>query len=88
MFDLCQPVFTAQACKARASPFVAHRSLSCRDNMRYCRRIQCAAVKRSYKNFDDMLVNSPGPLLVDFYATWCGPCLLMADVLEVRPGTS
>eukprot|EP00892_Ulva_mutabilis_P000933 jgi/Ulvmu1/10840/UM007_0014.1 len=42
----------------------------------------CSAVKRSYKSFDDMLVNSPGPILVDFYATWCGPCHIMADVLE------
>lgn len=25
------------------------------------------------------------PLIVDFYATWCGPCILMAQELETVP---
>ncbi len=44
------------------------------------------AQKQLFKSFDDMIQQSKTPILVDFYATWCGPCQVMAQVLEqVKP---
>ncbi len=46
-----------------------------------------AVMEFTESNFDQEVVKSSTPVLVDMWAAWCGPCRMVAPVVEELAGT-
>jgi len=41
-----------------------------------------SVIKLTDKNYDEVVLKSDKKVLIDFYATWCGPCKMVSPIVD------